>query len=900
MLSSPPRLLAPISPYNRPSSPTMSPGGRRGRALGSADESHLRDLSPNTTLRAFTQRPMPYDVTRDEYKIFACIENLTPAERDLGARVAKAAQRLKNWCDEIGQWGWSGSFEQPSEEYKERRRRSLQTRIEEHIKEAPAADEIPPLEYWGSLLSVEVQAHEARLDEISDDLLSLDVEELKGHVLDMHPGSRSRPSSAGYGASRSSYKPMDDFNFLITQTLISALPHHFQLKERLQTWTARVTVLREAPRYLDDLKTAQKAMRLGWEALGPPKDPSDDAFDTWKKTVDTISGVMRDRVSDLGRRLDTMLDSLEGHEDCLPDRWIDVFEGVEGDFGRWTQESRRKVIEFDVRRHGGPSGESMVLEGELVAHSDNVAPTTQADKNAGLVQKNDSASSADGEFKPDTTDEHYPVLETAIDETSKHTETEDDVLEDESVFEEGDTVIHNEIGEDTVGVAQSNFESTSPTESQIIVTSEDGQHTPVRPHTPRSRRESMESISSDISYSSSPPSAFSPSPSVRNATNRSSRAPRPALNAAMPKRRKNDTESSVEERAPWPPTQFSHTTPTTADDFERKISDVLSTIPAHIRLTSRNGADARNPKASRAVSHKGSKGYLRAARSVSGMKSPELTLSPVKEDFDSAKALSGRRSTASLRGDNDIRMYHLTQPGKEHPVKLFIRRVGENGERVMVRVGGGWADLGEYLRQYAEHHGRRTASNGQFEILGLEVGADLSPNRSESVMSSRNRRASGGSQVISPTTTPNRPSTRTGISTNEPPPPMPHLSPTPTPTSSNETSGTPASDSSRRSWRGEEVGLAGPKSKKIDLDNEKAEWVEGMMKQARSVSGNLMNQFTPQNQTHNGRGESRSESRSESRNESRTSVRGQASFGDLGKVGGTKRIFMRGGPAQEH
>ena len=38
----------------------------------------------------------------------------------------------------------------------------------------------------------------------------------------------------------------------------------------------------------------------------------------------------------------------------------------------------------------------------------------------------------------------------------------------------------------------------------------------------------------------------------------------------------------------------------------------------------------------------------------------------------------------------------------------------------MVRVGGGWADLGEYLRQYAEHHGRRTISEGKFEILGLE------------------------------------------------------------------------------------------------------------------------------------------------------------------------------------
>jgi hypothetical protein len=952
----------------------MSPGGRRGRALGSADENHLRNLSPDTTLRAFTQRPMPYDVTRDEYKMFACIENLTPAERDLGARVAKAAQRLKSWCDEIAQWGWSGSFEQPSDEDKERRRKSLQMRIDEHMKEAPATDDLPPLEYWGSLLSVEVQAHEARLDEISDDLIALDIEELKGHVLDLHPGSRSRPPSAGYGASRISYKPMDDFNFLITHTLISALPPHSQLKQRLQTWTARVSVLREAPRYLDDLKTAQKAMRLGWKALGPPKDPSDDAFNTWKNTVDTISGVMRDRVSDLGRRLDTMLDALEGNEDCLPDRWIDVFEGVEGDFGHWTQESRRKVIEFDVRRHASSRGDATGEQYQPMAHFDTAAPNAQAGGSEGLVGKNDNASNGNEGgtslrpitvFKPDIVGEPRPVLNTVIDGPSNHTEAEDviqddqsvfgavdvsptldmgidappsrtgteniiqddepvfeesdvrhlpdavihgppdhadteDVFQDdESVFEEGDTVIHNEIEEGFAEVVESRLETTSPAKSHIFVTSAEGQHTPVRHRTPRSRRESMESISSDISYSSSPPSAFSPSPSVRNATNRASRAPPPALNAAMPKRRKNGVEPSVE-RAPWPPTQFSHTTPTTADDFERKISDVLSTIPAHIRLTSKNGADARNPKTSRVVSHKGSNGYLRAARSVSNLKTPELTLSPVKEDHDSANTISGRRSMASSRGDTDIRMYHLTQPGKDQPIKLFIRRVGENGERVMVRVGGGWADLGEYLRQYAEHHGRRTASNGQLEILGLEVGADPWPNRPESVMSKQDRRVSSGSQIISPSTTPNRPSTRAGISTSEAPPPMPRLSSTPTPTSSNETSATPSTDSSRRSWRGQEVGLAGPKSKKIELDNEKAVWVEGMMKQARSVSGNLINQFTPQPLPQSGRAESRSESRSKSRSESRPGVKGKSSFGDLGKVGGTKRIFMRGEAVQEH
>lgn len=37
----------------------------------------------------------------------------------------------------------------------------------------------------------------------------------------------------------------------------------------------------------------------------------------------------------------------------------------------------------------------------------------------------------------------------------------------------------------------------------------------------------------------------------------------------------------------------------------------------------------------------------------------------------------------------------------------------------MVRVGGGWADLAEYLREYAVHHRRRVASDAKFEVRGL-------------------------------------------------------------------------------------------------------------------------------------------------------------------------------------
>ncbi|KAF1963062.1 hypothetical protein CC80DRAFT_487475, partial [Byssothecium circinans] len=867
------------------------------------------------TLQAFTQRPMPFDTTVEEYKIFACIEALTPAERDLGARVAKAAQRLKSWSEELAQWGWTGTFEQPTEQFREQRRKSLELRIKEHVKDADMS-QIPALEYWGSLLSVEVEQHEARLDEISDDLLELDVEELKGHVLDMHPSGRSRPSSAGIDASnRRAYMPVDDFNFLITQTLLSALPHHFLLKERLSTWTARVTILREAPRFLDNLKTAQNAMRMGWEALGPPDDTSDTAFTNWKGTVDTISGVLRDRVGSLGSLLDRWLDTLEGRDDCLPEGWIDTFESVENDFAQWTQESHIKTIMFDVRRN---TQKDRVDSGQLFKINSYSGPlasenTPSAPRERPKPRITVEAVKDEPHIFPAIPSDAPAVSPPIVEEELQVPALQPEDPEDESEFEEGDTVIHNEIEEieDENGSSEqtySHHDSDFPAIIATDITTEDSDKAkamePLTP--PRSRRASIESLASELSFSSSPPGTIDESPSY----NRALKAPRPALNAAMSKRRSKDPKEAAAESAPWPPTQFSHKSPHTVDDLESKISDILTTIPAHIRLTTKTGADARARRSSRGVTHKGSQGYLRAQRSYSSMKSPELTLSPAKQDPDPANLLSGRKSVSSLRGDNDIKLYHLTQPGKEHPQKLFIRRVGENGERVMVRVGGGWADLGEYLRQYAEHHGRRAVSSENFEIRGLELpNIDSSPGRSESAMSKRDRRFSGGTQVSSTHTTPVKAS-GIGISKDDPPPPMPDF--TPTQIGSNETSA-PSTGSSKTSWHGNEVGLAGPKSKKLDLSNDKLEWIEGMMKQARSVSGTNLPGNTPQSTDRpgtNSRSESRStvrnESRTGARNESRTFSRGEnrnkgakkqpsQEFGTLGRVGGTKRIYLRGG-----
>ena len=120
----------------------QTPGSRRWRTMGSSSEDvYLRDLTPTDTLRAFTDGPAIYDTTREEYKIYACIDNLTAAERELGARVAKAAERLESWCQEMQQWAWSGSFEPPAEEYQEERRRSISLHVQEYTNDARARSE---------------------------------------------------------------------------------------------------------------------------------------------------------------------------------------------------------------------------------------------------------------------------------------------------------------------------------------------------------------------------------------------------------------------------------------------------------------------------------------------------------------------------------------------------------------------------------------------------------------------------------------------------------------------------------------------------------------------------------------------------------------------------------------
>ena len=167
----------------------------------------------------------------------------------------------------------------------------------------------------------------------------------------------------------------------------------------------------------------------------------------------------------------------------------------------------------------------------------------------------------------------------------------------------------------------------------------------------------------------------------------------------------------------------------------------------------------------------------------------------------------------------------------------------------MVRIGGGWADLGEYLKEYANHHGKRSVSDSRFAIQGLPS--------SPSITSSPAAAAAAAANSSSSSTPGSRPGSSDGPAAASQATPLKYFETT-TPGS-----GTDASrPGSAHSWKADEsssLGGAGPKRKLVEVSPTKQAWVDGMMDQARNAAA----------------------------------AETKGDVGDLGKVGSTRRVFLR-------
>jgi hypothetical protein len=249
----------------------------------------------------------------------------------------------------------------------------------------------------------------------------------------------------------------------------------------------------------------------------------------------------------------------------------------------------------------------------------------------------------------------------------------------------------------------------------------------------------------------------------------------------------------------------------------------------------------------------------------------------------------------------------------------------------MVRVGGGWADLGEYLREYVIHHGRRKVSETpRVEVQGLATRTSpgypspaamltsaaaspyitsgrATPSRPPSVMSARpqssltvrKRRGSNASDALGP-----RSVTTGNFSSYISPPPVTLPGGRRLSMSSSYSFGgahSPANialASLTHDSQSTPLGLAGPKprSRQISMSPEGEAWVEDVLQQTRRSSSVNPPSFALNVApgTESVVDPHEADDHDLNRSHGRRSLPKVSSISDIRSVGSSKRVSLRG------
>ncbi|EHK27307.1 uncharacterized protein TRIVIDRAFT_229081 [Trichoderma virens Gv29-8] len=823
-----------------------------------------------------------------------CLAEASALERDFAMRTAVASQKIWQWLNELNQWNWpkqvgSGGFLEPS---------NTQRKL---FAQAPTPEEAGRKQYMGSLLAEEVEKYETRINQINRDMDELDLEEIKGHVMNDHILPLSRPGtpmnmdpSRSMLSALSSYHKMEDISVLITAIVVQTLPNLAKLSRLLQLWHMRIIVLRHVNPFLKAIQDVEALLGENWEAISQShwemERPSRKAIVLPARTLTGKDFNARKqslalKVAEPGRTLDYMLDCLEGAPDTLPDEWLTRMEDVEQGYGEWVSACERKMAEAKLakskpkptplrktsslspsptrahhsvgNREVSPANTGNKLSPPLLL----VPGTGDSDHGAYLDPiAEDELSSSEDHFTPGSGASSFrssrkPRSIADIDGSSP----EDlGMMEDHmSAISEEDELelppLRNGLRRGSFGSPTSTALHHSPKytddpSSEFIEVS-------ASPAVPKSRlREAF--YPEDDSPPSSPPEV---SRRVRESSMGLLDSPMVAetaeddesfLQSTFEDSFMDDFEDSYTPDLPGPPSRRESAG---EQQLRLQISQIIESIPAKIKLTNGTSGINLNPPDLQLPRLRKKPSKEPVKRSTSGMSTrtatPSFTLSPVKQRTRS-------------KGHYPIRVYHLSRSENEAPIKLFIRCVGEHGERVMVRVGGGWADLSEYLKEYASHHGRR--SNGR-ETVKVEV-RDIpraSNGPSNSSPPSRPPTATGDRTSVSPMAAARKPRRSSVNNSLRPKTPV---------TPGQPAEGTPPSEgsaisrpSSRLSWAEDEssfLGLAGPKAKKIEMSEESKAWVESIKEKVLMASG-------PDKKPN------------------------EKKFGEIGKAGGTKRVFRR-------
>ncbi|KAL8805444.1 MAG: hypothetical protein Q9223_005240 [Gallowayella weberi] len=769
----------------------------------------LSNLSPSSTLEALKSSS-----TDPSDALHQSIASASPSERAFAVRAAVAGKQLKEWNEEVRQWHWDGlrhPFEAPDQ-------------ITANALDDGLANK---LTYCGSLPTHTVQRYQHRVDMIRQAMAALELDELKMHLRNIHTTWSA------------SYTHLDDFTAIITTTVMQALPLVYRLEALLGTWDARLAVLQASPAFTDTMHQTQNQMSAAWRALDSCHDTGNEHLSPL--SVRELKSGLACQVRNLGQQLDFMLDVLEGRQDTVPELWIDEMEQLESEFGDWVFEAEKSAVDMELRK--GSVGKTSHVNGDQIVVSAATPSIKEPDSlpmlDGAMDGKNDRFLHGHRPL-PLNLHQHRRNHSNALSDASYPGSATSDYFSDMSSPEIQDASKTEYFGVGSpVEVITPGLPRRESRVSAETVSRQSSQHTEQGNGLSRSRASTINAEPTTAEHDTTA-TATGDGPldmdstmvsgiEVSNAMPRTAAKPRHRFEEVTDlspgstpmKIFRRTTASGV----PSTPNRMATASPTksSGDQLEARITSILTDIPANIRL-------ARSSE-----------------NSVPAMATPTADMD-IKTARKSPTPRLVRAQTVGPSPHNvesDIRLYHLHQAGKDAPIKLFVRLVGE-GERVMVRIGGGWADLAEYLKEYATHHGRRTVSGTEFDIRGLPSPQSHTPGSSNqptperstptAIIKSRRGSIASTSGVHGEHADGFRPTSR-------------------------------GSNGSRGSWVVEEspsLGLAGPKSRKAVVSPNKQAWVNTMIEKAR-----------------NGHGEKKAGTRD--------------SFGELGIIGGTKRLFMRKG-----
>lgn len=361
-----PAILSPTSRFAVPEprtgrrSPSVSPDRWRYSAKSGLDPL-LFNLSPSSTLQALEALDAPlsgHDVLQDS------LAAASASDRVFGIRAALAGKKLKEWHHELSAWPWpdaslSNGFRPLAAIQHGRERLNVGHADASNglasVAGAQDHEDCGDGEYFGSITKTMVQEYEDRIEAIRHDMDDLELEDLKEYVRNAHVNPHSRLEGHRMpvlGGVASNYNHLDEFTAVVTATIMHALPTISRLSSLLSVWSTRLAVLRHVPGFQKLLKELQIDMEKEanmyqsmefWE--------SGKDLEHIKTTFSSRRDVLEAKIFELGRRLDTMLDLLEGKEDTVPEEWIDEMEALESDFSGWVVETERSLMEHSLKIH---------------------------------------------------------------------------------------------------------------------------------------------------------------------------------------------------------------------------------------------------------------------------------------------------------------------------------------------------------------------------------------------------------------------------------------------------------------------------------------------------------------------------------------------------------------------